>query len=409
MENGPEAEAPRLPVQDDLVRLCRELNRQGARYVVVGGFAVIQHGFLRATEDIDLLVEGSPENQAKVKKALEILPDQAVRELGDDDLRDWVVVRVADEVVVDLMQSACGIDYEGARAGIQTVEIQGVPIPFASPPLLLRMKQTHREKDAPDREFLEQKIRAAEPGRPAVSRRTSRPNLSTSERTEMALRTKIALELGSLALLSTAFLLAFPRRAPAEDFGLAAFALALIGVTAGYTKNVVWASVPSKPPGARQRPCWSQTLLFTGVVALLFLVIGTFIGFRTGGWAGVFARILNPGMRLALAFYLPWALAQQTLFQFYLLGRLAVLFPALPSLAIGVTGIAYSLVHLPDYATTAVTAVAGVVWSLLYFRYRLLLPLALSHAVLGSTFYYWVCGQNLAAGWSVMTPGLPGK
>jgi hypothetical protein len=62
--------APRLPVQDDLVRLCRELNAHSARYMVVGGFAVIQHGFLRATEDIDLLLEGSLENQAKVKKSL---------------------------------------------------------------------------------------------------------------------------------------------------------------------------------------------------------------------------------------------------------------------------------------------------------------------------------------------------
>jgi len=35
--------------------------------------------------DIDLLVEDSLENQVKVKQALEVLPDKAVRELGDDD------------------------------------------------------------------------------------------------------------------------------------------------------------------------------------------------------------------------------------------------------------------------------------------------------------------------------------
>lgn len=126
---------------------------------MVGGFAVIQHGLLRATEDIDLLVESSPENQAKVKKALEILPDKAVRELGDDDLRNWVVVRVADEIMVDLMLFACGIDYAEASAEIETVEIDGVPIPFASPRLLLRMKQTHRDKDEIDRKFLEDKLR----------------------------------------------------------------------------------------------------------------------------------------------------------------------------------------------------------------------------------------------------------
>lgn len=159
MEDDPPSEAPRLPVQDDLVRLCRELNSHGALYLVVGGFAVIQHGFLRATEDIDLLVEGSLENQAKIKKALAILPDQAIRELGDDDLRKYIVVRVADEVMVDLMLAACGIDYSEARHEIETVMVHGVAIPFASPKLLLRMKQTYRDKDALDRQFLEQKIR----------------------------------------------------------------------------------------------------------------------------------------------------------------------------------------------------------------------------------------------------------
>ena len=38
------------------------------------------------------------------------------------------------------------------------MEVHGVPIPFASPQLLLRMKQTHREKDAEDRIFLHRKI-----------------------------------------------------------------------------------------------------------------------------------------------------------------------------------------------------------------------------------------------------------
>src|SRR5205814_7151013 len=110
------AHAPesRIPLVEDLVKVCRELNRRGAKYLVVGGFAVIQHGFLRNTGDIDLLIEDSPENQAKTKRALEVLPDKAIRELGDDDLRNYVVVRVCDEIVVDLMVKACGISYSEA-------------------------------------------------------------------------------------------------------------------------------------------------------------------------------------------------------------------------------------------------------------------------------------------------------
>jgi hypothetical protein len=148
----------RIPREDDLVALCRELNSHSARYLVVGGFAVIHHGYLRATEDIDLLLDGDLDNQARVKKALETLPDKAILELGDDDLRDYTVVRVSDEILVDLMITACGIDYREASESIETAAIGGVPIPFANAHLLLRMKQTHREKDAEDRIFLHRKI-----------------------------------------------------------------------------------------------------------------------------------------------------------------------------------------------------------------------------------------------------------
>jgi len=64
-----------------LSRICRELNRLGARYVVIGGFAIIHHGFPRLTYDIDLLIETTPENEARVIEALLILPDKAAREL----------------------------------------------------------------------------------------------------------------------------------------------------------------------------------------------------------------------------------------------------------------------------------------------------------------------------------------
>ena len=46
---------------------------------------------------------------------------------------------------------------------MDTVTIKGVPIPFASPALLLRMKQTHREKDALDRQFLAELLRGKNP------------------------------------------------------------------------------------------------------------------------------------------------------------------------------------------------------------------------------------------------------
>ena len=92
----PDGLESREPSVEDLVALCRDLNERGAKYVVIGGFAVRAAGYDRRTMDIDLLVEPGAEN-----------------------------------------------------------EVDSVPIPFASPRLLWRMKGSSvRDKDAPDIHFL---------------------------------------------------------------------------------------------------------------------------------------------------------------------------------------------------------------------------------------------------------------
>jgi hypothetical protein len=110
---------------------------------------------VRATEDIDLLVDSSPDNFDRIREGLSVLPDKAVREVQPTDLDRYVVVRVADEVVVDLMKSACGVEYAEASQSVERAWIGGVEVPFATPELLLRLKNTVREKDAIDRRFLE--------------------------------------------------------------------------------------------------------------------------------------------------------------------------------------------------------------------------------------------------------------
>ena len=93
----------------------------------------------------------------------------------------------------------------------------------------------------------------------------------------------------------------------------------------------------------------------------------------------------------------PWALLQQFLFQFYLLGRLLTLL--LSPVAVFATEMACSLVHLPEIGVALAAAPAGIFWTFLYHRYRVLFPLGLSHALLGSTLYYWVYGQDLLMAW----------
>jgi hypothetical protein len=148
---------PREPTVEDLRDLCGELNRRGAKYVVIGGFAIRAANYNRSTMDIDLMVAADLENETKVFSALSTLPDNAVRELQPGELQKHTVIRVGDEIVVDLLRSAGGIDYAEAAKNVVIREIDGVRIPFASPQLLWRMKiVTHREKDAGDLFFLRQ-------------------------------------------------------------------------------------------------------------------------------------------------------------------------------------------------------------------------------------------------------------
>jgi hypothetical protein len=154
----------RAPELRDLAGLCRSLNRENVRYLLIGGFAVVLHGSVRTTKDIDLLVDSSLENVRALKRAMKDLPDNAVAEVADDDVRRYRVVRVADEIVVDLLAEACGIDYAKALGlGVETRRIEDVDVPVAGKNLLILTKDTVRDSDKADVAFL--RLRIAEEGR----------------------------------------------------------------------------------------------------------------------------------------------------------------------------------------------------------------------------------------------------
>jgi hypothetical protein len=83
-----------------------------------------------------------------------ILPDNAIALIADDEVEKYQVVRIADEIVVDLLNTACGVDYAQAAAG----GIQGVPIAVGRKDL--ETKQTIRPSDAADVQFLRLRIAA---------------------------------------------------------------------------------------------------------------------------------------------------------------------------------------------------------------------------------------------------------
>jgi predicted nucleotidyltransferase len=136
--------------RDQLLKVCALLNAQSARYFIVGGHACILHGHVRTTEDVDILVEDSAENFERVISALSKLEDHAAAELTPQDFVENVVVKIADEVEVDVSRQAWQVTYVDAAATAEELVIDGVRVPFIGLETLIKSKSTYRERDRAD-------------------------------------------------------------------------------------------------------------------------------------------------------------------------------------------------------------------------------------------------------------------
>jgi hypothetical protein len=85
-----------MQLNEALAKLCDALNKASVNYVLVGGCAVVLHGYYRTTHDIDLLVDASEENIRRLKEALsEVFKTREAFEINDRDVLQYTVVRFA--------------------------------------------------------------------------------------------------------------------------------------------------------------------------------------------------------------------------------------------------------------------------------------------------------------------------
>ena len=150
-----------MELQKEIVRVCKALNSEGVKYVVVGGCAVILHGYYRTTHDIDLLVDSSIENIKRLKKAFqEIFKSDEISEIRDIDINQYAVVRFApesEEIVIDMIGKIGSIDFKTAIQDIEEIELEGVKIPVCGLSTLIETKRGVRPKDKEDLLFLKGK------------------------------------------------------------------------------------------------------------------------------------------------------------------------------------------------------------------------------------------------------------
>jgi hypothetical protein len=146
--------APLYGGSDPLAKVCSLLNRHHARYLIVGGHACVLHGLIRTTEDVDILIDDAEDNFPLVIAALSGLEDHAAAELTPRDLKENAVVKVADEVEVDISRRAWKVPYAEAVSSALQTEVDGVVIPYVSLEILLKTKETFRDRDQSDRDLL---------------------------------------------------------------------------------------------------------------------------------------------------------------------------------------------------------------------------------------------------------------
>jgi predicted nucleotidyltransferase len=128
------------------------LAEAGVEFVVVGGVAVTLHGYVRLTEDVDILIESSPTNIQRFLDSLANYGEGFARELSSEDFTDEEgAIRIVEETElsqVDVFTRISGLRYLDLKMDASILSLHGHEIAYASKSALIRLKSNSvREKD----------------------------------------------------------------------------------------------------------------------------------------------------------------------------------------------------------------------------------------------------------------------
>ena len=145
-------------MNDDFLDLLAALLDAGSRFVVVGAHAMAVHGVPRATGDLDVWVECTPENVTLVWRALSAF-GAPVGELGitrrDLETPGMVVQLGLPPRRIDILTEVSGLDFESAWQNRLTHAVGRLQVPFLGREDLIRNKRASaRPKDLADLDLL---------------------------------------------------------------------------------------------------------------------------------------------------------------------------------------------------------------------------------------------------------------
>jgi hypothetical protein len=128
-------------------------------FLVVGGYAMAFHGYVRATGDIDLWIQRSDENAERVWRALQTF-GAPLFDLNIEDLKMPGMVFQIGLVPsrIDVITQIDAVEFQDAWKEHKTVEIENLRIPvIGKTQLLINKESTGRAKDRNDALWLQDK------------------------------------------------------------------------------------------------------------------------------------------------------------------------------------------------------------------------------------------------------------
>ncbi|MDY6874725.1 MAG: DUF6036 family nucleotidyltransferase [Chloroflexota bacterium] len=94
------------------------------KYVIIGGIAAVLHGVPRATFDLDILTETTPDNAQRLLDAL-VEANLGTASLTSDELLAHEITIFKDRVRIDVQTVTQGLRFEDAWRNREMMEYQG--------------------------------------------------------------------------------------------------------------------------------------------------------------------------------------------------------------------------------------------------------------------------------------------
>lgn len=131
-------------------------HRHNTKYLVIGGIAAVLHGVPRATFDLDILIDATPENAKKLLDALLDAGLGTAEMITAKELLEHEITIFKDRVRIDVQTSAPGLDFEGAWERRETMDYQGQKFYVVSrQDLIASKREAGRDVDLEDVRLLE--------------------------------------------------------------------------------------------------------------------------------------------------------------------------------------------------------------------------------------------------------------